>query len=211
VAPVILAVMTAGRPGTRYWPEPGASSEAGPSTAARTWRAPWLSFEDAQYVFGNLIGLVFLAVGVDNVLFPTANIPRGTALWITFLGALCTAMCTACWRLPARRVQLSADGTLSFESSWRRLEVKPGELKSVRQFPLDGRRFMPLLVRADNGWVLLARSLNDLEDLRNTLCAYSPGASIAQFVPRAMRSDTRTPPRFLYRVMRTPRGGPPRP
>ena len=203
--------MTAGPVGTGDWSGHGAPGAVAVSAPVRTWRAPSFSLVDANYLIGVVIGLVFLPVGLGHILFPTKGLHLGTAVWLAALGAFCLAACTACWALPVRRVQLSVDGTLSFGSPRRRLEVRPGALRSVRQFPLDTRRVIPLLVRADSGWVLMARRFDAMEDLRTTLCAHSPRATIAQFVPRDMRPGTRPPPEFLYRVMRTPTKRPPRP
>jgi hypothetical protein len=88
-----FAVMTVGPAGTPGWAEHGAASATGPSAAARTWRAPTFSVQDAQYLIGDVVGLVLLPIGVDHALSPTTDFPRGPGVTFAALGALCIAVC----------------------------------------------------------------------------------------------------------------------
>ncbi|HTW07313.1 MAG TPA: hypothetical protein VME46_07375 [Acidimicrobiales bacterium] len=209
-----FVAMTPGGARTGYWPPPGGVPATGSKTVARTWSAPRLSGPDLYYLVGVVVGLTVFAIGVEQLLFPTRGLSEGPAAMFAAVGTFFVVVGTLCWRLPARRIELSSDGTLTFLSSRRRLEVQPGELRSVWRFPNDPRRLLPFLVAAKHGRMLLACRFDEMEGIQEALSAHSPHAQVAQLVPWSMRAHRRAPPAFLYRAMRTPasrpgrRGGP---
>lgn len=170
----------------------------------RMWRAPRLSGPDLNYLLWLVVGLATLPVGVDHLLFPTTGLARGPAARLAAVGAFLVVAGIVCWRLPARRIELSSDGTLTFLSSRGRLEVRPGGLKSVRRFPNDPGRLFPFLVRAESGRILLACRFGETEALQEALRAHSPDARVARLV-RRLRSERKAPRRSCTEPCACPR------
>jgi len=174
----------------------------GSKTVARTWSAPRLSGPDLYYLVGVVVGLTVFAIGVEHLLFPTTSLSEGPAAIFTAVGAFFVVVGTLCWRLPARRIELSSDGTLTFRSSRRRLEVQPGELMSVWRFPNDPWRLLPFLVAAKHGRMLLACRFDEMEGIQE---AQGRSGANAQWHPVAdiARPDDR---RWQIHNTRRPRG-----
>ena len=87
----------------RHRPERGGPDVAGPT----------FSVQDAEYLIGDVVGLVRLPIGVDHALSPTTDFPRGPGVTFAALGGIVySRVWAACWGFPARHVQLSTDGLI---------------------------------------------------------------------------------------------------
>jgi len=146
-----------------------------------------------------LIGASVLVLGLTHLVSPTSNIPLSAAIFFVAVGivALLQSMCFLF--LPARRVLL-VDGAFSFISPRRRLEVKPGELRSIRPIWPDPCRVLPVRVSALRGSILLWPRFPDLDDLLTLIESHSPNAEITSLEPvwdrpRVPRSDEVSPGR----------------
>jgi hypothetical protein len=159
-------------------PQPG-DSDRDKAFVTQEW-SPGLTSAVLYYLVCALLGGLFVVVGVWSLVSPTHDIKRGSAAVLVLFGAVFVAMSIVSWSLPARRVLANRDGSLSFISLRRKLDVGRGQLLSVETFPLDTGRVLPYRVRATNGRILLAAGFWATPGFESALTAHSPEARIVR-------------------------------
>ncbi|HXA32351.1 MAG TPA: hypothetical protein VNV87_08850 [Acidimicrobiales bacterium] len=104
--------------------------------------------------------------------------PISTRLIVLAAGLLVIAMGVSCIVFPAKVVDRFADGSFTFTTFRRSLDVAPGELVRVVAFPMDLNRLLPMRVRARRGGIWLTPQLTGIRELFNDLAAQNPLAYI---------------------------------
>jgi hypothetical protein len=107
------------------------------------------------------IGLLFIVLGLSSIVFPAKTVDR------------------------------LADGSFRFSARRLTLDVAPGELVFVLQFPMDGNRLLPMRVEARRGKVWLTPQLNEINTLFNELAAQNPSAIIDSPLPQWLSRSRR--------------------
>jgi hypothetical protein len=107
------------------------------------------------------IGLLFIVLGLSSIVFPAKTADR------------------------------LADGSFRFSARRLTLDVAPGELVFVLQFPMDGNRLLPMRVEARRGKVWLTPQLNEINTLFNELAAQNPSAIIDSPLPQWLSRSRR--------------------
>jgi hypothetical protein len=112
-------------------------------------------------------------------------------VWFTLCGLVAVGQMFAVFYFPASRVKLTSDGTFTFASPRRQLEVKPGDLISVKKLWIfDRGRLLPLWLKSQNGRILLSSRIEDRDALRDALLQYSPYARVCQLTSGFSRAIT---------------------
>ncbi len=153
----------------------GRTGEA-PERPVHEWKHSVLSVDTIYWIVGIMAGV--LGIGLAPAILSDASAPQHVSGGIGFDagGVSLVLIGTFMLRAPARAVREYRDGRFEFVSRRRSLIVPPGRLISVRCIWMDPVRLLPMLVKADKGWILFFPRVRGACELFRALKTRSPSA-----------------------------------
>lgn len=147
------------------------------SALAGLWRTSWASGIGFFYVCLLISGTILLVVACWSLANAATSADMRSALSILSGGIVFLVTSVIATRIPATCVELYDDGMCRIMARRKTLVFGPGDLLSVRAFPLDCGQLMPMRVTSRHGTIWIHTRMNPpIESLFKSLRWWNPEA-----------------------------------
>lgn len=146
---------------------------------AKAWRTSWVSGVGFYYACAFVSGITLLVVSCWSLANAATSADMRSDLSLLSGGiVLLVTSVVATW-CPATCVELYNDGTFRIVARRKAIVFGPGDLLSVRTFPLDFGQLMPMRVASRQGTIYIHSRMNpSIESLFDMLHWWNPEAAL---------------------------------